>query len=177
MQFQTIGEIYETNDRVHAKLRATVESLTEDQLNALPEGEKWSVLQIVEHISMVAGGVHRICAKLISKAEAAGSLSDGTIDMSTLAAKSGDAAERKLEAPEFVHPSGEKTVAESLGVLDEVREGLRQLQPLYEKYDGNAHKFPHPYFGDLNAIEWLVLAGGHEARHIRQIHRILEKAA
>ncbi len=175
MQFQTISDIYEINDRVRAKLRSTVESLTDEQLNALPDGEKWSVGQVVEHVSMVAGGLQRICAKLIAKAEAAGSLSDGKIDMSTLAARSGDADAQKLEAPEFVHPTGGKTVAESLGLLDEVSIGLRQLQPLYEKYDGNANKFPHPYFGDLNANEWLILAGGHEARHMRQIQRILEK--
>ena len=37
----------------------------------------------------------------------------------------------------------------------------------------DTHKFPHPFFGELSATEWLVLLGGHEARHTAQIERIL----
>lgn len=175
MQFESIADIYCVNDKIRDKLVATLAPLTEEQTTSLPEGEKWTIAQIVEHISMVSGGIHRICAKLLSKAEAAGNLSDGTIDLSVLAAKSADSLERKLEAPEFVHPTGEKSVANSLETLNEIRSGLLGLQPLFEKYDGNSARFPHPYFGDLSALEWLALAGGHESRHTRQIRNILTK--
>jgi hypothetical protein len=42
-------------------------------------------------------------------------------------------------------------------------------------FDGDTHKFPHPYFGPLSAVEWLVLLGGHEARHLQQIKNIAGK--
>jgi hypothetical protein len=33
--------------------------------------------------------------------------------------------------------------------------------------------FPHPFFGELSAIEWLCLIGGHEQRHLKQIKRVM----
>ena len=59
--------------------------------------------------------------------------------------------------------------------MEENRLRLREIQPLFEAYDGDTVKFPHPFLGELSAIEWLVMKGGHEARHTRQIERILEK--
>ena len=44
----------------------------------------------------------------------------------------------------------------------------------FQKVDGVEAKFPHPYFGDLSAQEWLVLSGAHEIRHLKQIRRVIE---
>ncbi len=175
MQLQTISDIYEANSQIRRKLCETVGGLSPEQLNALPEGEKWSISDIVEHVSIVNGGMFRICSKLLSKAEADGKMSDGQIDLSSFMEKTAGAAEMKLEAPEMVRPKGGQALDASLAALDEGEKSFQTLVPAFDKYDGNAAKFPHPYFGDLSAIEWLVLAGGHEARHLRQIRRILEK--
>lgn len=175
MEYKTIGDIYEANEKLHAKFAATLGGLTDEQTAALPDGEKWSIAQIAEHVAIVGGGVYRICAKLMSRAEADGEVFAGQLDLSSFAAKAADSAETKLEAPEFVVPTGEKSIPESIKLLDDTQESLRGLRPLFEKYDASAVKFPHPYFGDLTAVEWLVLYGGHEGRHLRQIGRILEK--
>ena len=53
--------------------------------------------------------------------------------------------------------------------MENSRERLNELRPLFEEFDGDTAKFPHPYFGDLSAVEWLVLLGGHEERHLKQI--------
>jgi hypothetical protein len=49
------------------------------------------------------------------------------------------------------------------------------LRPDMERLDLSEHTFPHPFFGDLTAAEWLVVAGGHEMRHTLQIQRVLEQ--
>jgi len=84
-------------------------------------------------------------------------------------------ATRKAEAPERVRPTGSVSVAESKERLaandvafDSFREGFEQL-------DLTEPKFPHPYFGELTAVEWFALAGLHERRHTDQIERILAK--
>jgi hypothetical protein len=46
--------------------------------------------------------------------------------------------------------------------------------PQFEASSGEA-TFPHPYFGEMTAVEWLILAGGHEKRHTDQIRRLLDK--
>ena len=175
MEYRSIGDIYAANHNIHLKFSSAVSELTDEQANATPEGEKWSVAQIVEHVSMVEGGVCRICAKLLSSAEKAGQPSGEWTDMSAFMEKAESIGGVKLEAPEIVQPNAGRTIAESLEVMSEAGRVLETLREKFENFDGDTHKFPHPYFGDLSAKEWLALAGGHKIRHLRQIKRVLEK--
>ena len=72
MEYKTVDDVYAANTAIREKFKASFASLSEDQLNAKPEGEAWSVAQIVEHVAIVNGGALRICAKLLGKGEAAG---------------------------------------------------------------------------------------------------------
>jgi len=176
MSSQTVAEIYAANDRIREKLIETLATLTEHQVSFLPDGEKWTVAQIVEHLSIVESGIVRICAKLLSKAEKDEHRSDGSVTISDeFAAKGVEVAAVKLEAPEMVHPVQGKTISQSLASMEENREALNELRPLFEEFDCTARKFPHPYFGDLSAGEWLVLIGGHKARHSKQIKNLIGK--
>ncbi len=175
MQNTTISDIYEANASIRAKLRQTLASITDQQAKVRPDGENWSISEVAEHVSMVGSGLYRICAKLLSKVEAAGYPSDGTVDMTTFSAKISEIAEVKLEAPDMVRPTGTKSIAESLSSLEETENSLRSLRPIFEKYDTNKPKFSHPYLGDMSAAEWLAMYGLHEGRHLRQIKNILEK--
>jgi hypothetical protein len=172
----TIDAIYATNEKIRQRLKKTAGSLTDEQANSLPEGEKWTAAQIVEHISIVDEGIGKICNKLLQKAEAEGKLFDGSVRLSpAFLERSGDIANMRLEAPERVRPTGGKTIAESLAVLDENRIKLNSIKQLFETFDGNEFTFPHPFFGEISAIEWLRLLGGHEARHTRQIEALVAK--
>ena len=174
MNYATLNEAYAANDEIRRKLTETVGVLTEEQLDARPDGEKWSVKQIVEHVAMVNDGVGRICSKLLSKAEAAGHPANGFSMSPAFLEKAMGSVDAKLEAPEMVHPVG-MPIADSLSKLDAATEALKLLREKFEKFDGIGPKFPHPYFGDLSAQEWFVLSGAHEGRHLRQIWRIVEK--
>jgi hypothetical protein len=118
----------------------------------------------------------RICAKLLKKAQDAGKSTDGNVVISDdFLQKGSEIATMKLEAPEFVHPNAGHSIPESLAKLDETAEQLEQMRELFESVDGTELKFPHPFFGDISAHEWLALKGGHEMRHIKQIERVLAK--
>ena len=174
MNYRTLDEAYAANDAVREKLKNTVSALSEEQLDARPDGEKWSVKQIVEHVAMVNDGIMRICSKLLSKAEAAGRPANGFTMSTGFLEKAMGSADAKLEAPEIVHPAG-APLSDSLARLGASTEALKGLREKFEKFDGTEPKFPHPYFGDLSAQEWFVLGGAHEGRHLRQIRRIIEK--
>ena len=175
MPYQSIAEIYEANERIRTKLKETLAGLSEEQAVARLDGEKWTIAQIAEHVSMVGHGMYRICSKLLSKAEAGGQLAHGEIDLKTFAERAKEIADVKLEAPEIVRPTGRKSIAESVVSLDRTRDAFRELRPMFEKYDAGSGKFPHPFLGDMTAVEWLAMLGAHERRHLRQISRILEK--
>ena len=176
MKYETIEEIYDGNGKARARLKKLVSSLSAEQLSALPEGEKWTIAQIVEHISMVDESTTRICAKLLKKAEDAGQTSDGKAVISdNFLQKGTEIAAIKVEAPDFVQPTAGKTIPESLAKLDENAEQLMKMRELFESIGGSEFKFPHPFFGDTTAQEWLALKGGHEMRHIKQIEKLLAK--
>ena len=176
MEYKTIDDVYAANNSIREQLKQNIRSLSDQQMTALPDGEKWTIAQLVEHIAMVSEGMSRICAKLLSKAEADGRTSDGNLSMSSaFKDQAGQAATTKMEAPQMVQPTGAVSIDESFAKLDSSQAAFETLREKFQKFDGSEPKFPHPYFGDLSAQEWLVLSGGHEARHLRQIQKLAER--
>ena len=174
MTYETIEDIYTANTKVRERLKSLIESLTPEQATAAREGEEWTVAEIVEHIAIVDESTLKICAKLLKKAEAAGQSADpGVIISDGFMSKSREIAVMKVEAPDFVKPTGERSIADSITKLDENAERAVELRAKFETVDGTSFKFPHPFFGDITAQEWLALKGGHELRHIKQIERLL----
>jgi hypothetical protein len=176
MKYETIEEIYAGNERVRNRLHDLLSKLTPEQATALPEDEKWTIAQIVEHISIVDENTIKICAKLLKKAQEDGQASDGKATMSDSFLAGGQKiAGIKVEAPSIVQPTGDMTIDDSLAKLEATAERARELRDLFETIGGTEHKFPHPFFGDISAHEWLALKGGHEMRHIKQIEKVLAK--
>ncbi|MEJ7848144.1 MAG: DinB family protein [Pyrinomonadaceae bacterium] len=176
MNNHTIAEIYAGNEKIREKFNTSLAALTDEQTSALPDGEKWTVAQIAEHVSIVEENMARICSKLLKEAQAAGKTSDGTTLISdNFRAKGAEVAEIKLEAPSIVHPAGGSAIVESIAKMDETAATFNDLRPLFDTCDCADFKFPHPYFGDLSAAEWLTLAGGHKVRHLKQIRNVLAK--
>jgi hypothetical protein len=176
MNYQTIDEIYAGNDKIRSRLRKVLNRITAEQTSALPADEKWTIAQIVEHIAIVDESTVKICAKLLNRASEAGRSFDGTVTITdTFLQKGLEIALIKIEAPAFVQPNAGQTISESLARMDATEDHANQLRVLFESVDGTEFKFPHPFFGEISAHEWLALKGGHEMRHIKQIERILAK--
>jgi transcriptional accessory protein Tex/SPT6 len=176
MNYQNIAEVYAANDRIREKLNSIVENLSAEDAELRADAESWTIREIVEHISIVENGMARISAKLLSKAEASSGANDGKVKIGAdFLRQAGEIRDRKLKAPEMVVPTGGQTLAESVTKLKENRQMLEDLRERFEKIETLDFTFPHPAFGDLNAHEWLALIGGHEARHIAQIEKILRQ--
>jgi hypothetical protein len=175
MDYNTIDEIYSANDQVRDRLLKTIASISDAELKALPEDEKWSIEQIFEHVAMVDEGMAKICRKLLTEAEK-DNLKSSVVAISDVFRTYADGvAEMKLEAPERVQPTGQQSVEGSKEKLDASQALFDSLRPQFHEFDGVNLKFPHPYFGPLSAQDWLVLAGKHAHRHTRQIEKLAEK--
>ncbi len=176
MKYESIADIYSANAKFRERLIATLSTVTNTEAVSLAEGETWTVAQIAEHISIVNGGVNRICSKLLAGAKEDSNPSDGSFSLTeNFAVHAAGVGTQKLDAPERVLPTGEVTIAETLERLSAADVDSKALRGDLESFDITAHKFPHPYFGPLNAGEWLVMAGLHENRHCDQIERALAK--
>lgn len=176
MTYETIADIYSANDKIRESLRATLDDITTDEAASLPDGEKWSIQHVVEHISMVETGISKICSRMIEAAKADGKTSDGSFSLSEKFRENlAQLATARVEAPERVEPTGEVAIADSVSQLSITTDALKSLRADLESTDVTAHTFPHPYFGPLTASEWLVIAGLHERRHTSQIESLLTK--
>ena len=176
MKYSSIADIFSANTKIREGLEIVLGGVSPDEATKTPDDGSWSIQQIVEHLALVGGGTVRICTKLVDGARADNKPSDGSFSLSDeFNHRSEMAAAAKIEAPERVVPSGTVPIAESVQKLEEARTALNGLQPDMERFDLSGHTFPHPFFGELTAAEWLVIAGGHEMRHTLQIQRALEQ--
>ncbi|MFL6374673.1 MAG: DinB family protein [Pyrinomonadaceae bacterium] len=176
MKYESISDIYSANAKIGSGLEIVLGGVSPEEATKDPDDGGWSIQKIVEHLALVSGGTARICSKLVDGARADGKPADGSFHLSKeFNHHSEMAAAAKIEAPERVQPVGSVPIAESLQKLTEARATIEALQPDMERLDLSGHTFPHPFFGDLTAAEWLVVAGGHELRHTLQIQRLLEQ--
>lgn len=178
LQFESIDEIYAVNNRVRERLLGMIADITEADESLPTENGEWTVAKMIEHLAVVENSMIRICAKLLSKAKEKGLSAKGEVAVSphfiSAAAKVNEEG-TKLQAPDIVQPKGGQPVSESIAAFTENRKQLESIRSLFDEADASAFTFPHPAFGDLNAFDWLVLIGGHEARHTTQIKKILAK--
>ncbi len=174
MNLETIADAYSANDEIRTRLIETVGKLSEAEGAIRTENGKWTVQGIVEHLAKVEAGMTGISTRLLQKAEGEEAASDSTLSLSeSFLESASNWSNDKFVAPEIVEPTGAQTIAESLSKMESSRGKLDQLRPLFESFFSASATFPHPYFGQLTAHDWLVLIGAHEARHIDQIDRIL----
>jgi hypothetical protein len=176
MKYTNIHEILTENDHSRDRFCTIVNAVTDEEAGRRLDGEKWTIAEIVEHVSMVNAGIAKICLKLLRDAQADGKPADQTLAISPdLQEKVDDLLGRRVEAPERVQPTGGTSIEESLVNLGRATRDIKAMGPEMERYDLSGHRFPHPYFGEITAIDWLIVMGRHELRHGRQIEGLLAK--
>ena len=179
MIYQNVGEIYEAIDKTRNHLKQKVSGLTSEQHAARQDADEkqWSVGEIVEHLATVEAGILRIIDKLLGSADDENVKWNGTFDAPlSFVEKALGAKDQKFEAPKMIHPTGAQTITDSLAKLEENRRLLVEMRARLEAVDVSSATFPHPFFGALNAYEWLVVVGLHERRHLAQIERIFAES-
>ena len=171
MDFRSVPEIYEHIDHTRARLLAAVEGLSEGQQAFSPAPDRWSVAELVEHLSIVEGNVATLLDKLLGKAEESGTggATPDHFDPVSIEEFVERSRAVKFEAPERIRPTGALPVADSLARLRDSRAALHALRPRVERADGRALRYPHPAWGPLDLYQWLLFVGAHEDRHLAQI--------
>jgi uncharacterized damage-inducible protein DinB len=176
MIYNSVAEIYEANDKARARLFRSVEHLPEAVQTFRPAPDKWSIAEILEHVSLVESSVLRLLHAVLRKADAAGGSRrpEGEPFVAVSIEEFVEqAATQKYKSPDAAVPVG-AAVSDSLARLEESRAALEALRPLVERLDCTRMLYPHPAFGPLNLYQWLAFIGVHQSRHRRQIEAIRE---
>ena len=175
MNYESVAEIFVDIDDKRASLLRGVEGLSDEQQTFRTSPDKWSVAEIVEHLSIVEGNVARLLDSLLGKAEESGQAREAVAPFAhvSIAAFVEQSRTQKYNAPERAHPTG-LPLADSLARLRDTRAAVHALRPRVERADGAGVVFPHPAFGPLNIYQWLAFMGAHDARHLAQINALKE---
>jgi len=153
-------------------LRASVAAVPRELHDRAPAEGRWTVAQILEHLTYVEGAIGRLLRKHAAEAAEHGAETESTsvmerLDMARMADR-----ERKISAPEFLIPRGELDSETALTRLEELRADTREALAASSGLPLGKVSAPHPALGMLDGYQWVLALGGHEGRHRAQIEEI-----
>jgi hypothetical protein len=172
-----IDELLRHLDTQHERLRTAVARVPKSRRDEKPNPERWSVAEVIEHLSIVEGRIERVFSTKLAEARASGQVGPehetspvvGTLDMDRVLDRS-----RKIVAAEAAQPSGKLGMDAAWERLENAR---KKLCESVRSADGLALcdvVHPHPVLGPINLYQWIAFVGGHEARHAAQIIELSE---
>jgi hypothetical protein len=172
---QRTEELLHHLDGNRAALRAAVDTVPSSLRETRPAPDRWSVAEVLEHLSRVEEGLTRLLAAKLAEARLTGALEPeretsavvGSIDQRLILDRS-----HRVTAGERVLPRGELDAAGGLAALDSSRAKLRDLLVAHDGMSLGAVSHPHPVLGLIDGYQWFSFIGMHEARHAAQIREI-----
>jgi hypothetical protein len=170
-----LQELVDRISRNRETLLQSVSGLSVAQLNHKADETEWSIGDVLNHVSLTDEANAKLTSNLLKRARTSSLPPDPSPEGSQIHSMEEifprmNAA--RFQAPEFVTPHPHATVEESLARLKASRERMLANIEQLDGFDLSGLKYPHPFAGELNAYQWILIAGAHEARHTQQINRI-----
>jgi len=168
----TLQDIWKENAATREALFAEVRGLSEAQLEFQPAPGKWSIGEILDHLSLAERSIARVVSRILQQAAGRGLIGEPgsieqlphRIDRETFNAPA--------SAPESVLPSPGRPLERLLVSLEESRERLVEVSSRADgRVVGNV-TIRHFQLGELHFYQWLALEAAHEAKHLAQIRQI-----
>ena len=172
-----IAETLKYLDTERADLRAAVELVTPELRDQPPGPDRWSVAQVLQHLTLIENRVGRLVSKRIAGARAEGlgpELETSPILNSRHAAKIADRSFR-VTAPEEIRPPSDADAVSAWAALEQSRETLRLAVLSGDGLALSEVKHPHPVLGEINLYQWILFVGSHEVRHTAQVREIADE--
>jgi hypothetical protein len=165
--------------RQRDKLIESISGLSDEQLAYKPADGEWSLNDILHHLALTDEANGKLASRALKHAQERNVPPDPTPDESVLHCLDQAMAPLtnvRATAPDFVRPQSHLSAPESLARLSASRERMLQSIEQLSRYDLTQLKYPHPFLGELDMYQWVLIAGGHEGRHVAQIKRIKSEA-
>lgn len=160
---------YLTTARVH--LQDAVRAVPETLRDAAPAAGRWSVAQILQHLSIVNHGIARLITKRVTDGKVAGLGRDPgttsilwTLDVARLLNR-----QEAMTSPERTRPGDEVTVDAAWEALTGADAAIQAALLEADGLALDTITHPHAFLGPLNLYQWVAFAAAHEFRHAAQI--------
>lgn len=168
---QHLIDVLATLDASRQALRQSMSAIPPAARTMRPGPDRWSPVDIVEHLSLVESRFSTVVGGKIAEALHAGLAPEQQAReplpekiRTMLADRTG-----KRTAPEAAIPSGSMNEQAAWAAADKARAGFRAavLSADGRALSGVIHE--HPFFGPLNVYQWVELIAAHEMRHVAQV--------
>jgi hypothetical protein len=164
-------------DRERSALLAQVARVPGARQTQRPTPDRWSVTDVLEHITRIDLGVGKLFA--LKGAGPATATAEQLAEAQLTRERVNRVRNRleRVEAPERVRPTGTLSPEVALANLASARTALKAayLAANPAALDGVVH--PHPVIGLLTLRAWIEMTAHHDARHAQQIAELAEEWA
>ncbi len=152
-----IQELVGYLDWRRAELEKAVSAVPAARREWRPAAGRWSVGEVLEHLTLVETRI--------------GLLLDGRLT----AARAAGLGQERDTAPvltEASQPTGTLSADEAWAALEEQRHVFRAMLLAADGLALGDVMIPHPRLGLLNVYQWVLFVGAHEGRHTAQVREI-----
>jgi uncharacterized damage-inducible protein DinB len=160
---------YLVTARVH--LEDAVRAVPPGARDARPAPDRWSVAEILEHLTQANESIARLVDKRVAAGRDAGLGPDPestsilwTLDVARVLDR-----RQRMEAPSRIHPTGTLSALAAWDGLGRADEALRNAVTAADGLALGTIAYPHQFLGPLNLYQWVAFAAAHEFRHAAQI--------
>ena len=170
-------EVVESISRDRLGLRESVRDLAPEQMDFRPAPGSWSIDDVLHHLALAEEASAKLMAFLHERALKESVGPDPEPDASVVRSidsilEGVDGADGKASAPDRVTPRSKVEAPLALARLESARSRILESLEALSAFDGRKLTYRHPFFGELDLYQWLLIGGWHERRHTRQIERI-----
>ena len=169
-----IEEVLAFIDTHRAALAQTLSGVPTEVRDRRPATERWSIGEVLGHLAVVEGRVTNLLRTGIESARAAGLAAEResgavvpTLDIARILDRS-----RPITASAGAQPPAGIHAETAWAGLQARRAALREVVISADGLALEEVTAPNPVLGTLNAYQWIVFIGAHEARHTAQIREI-----
>jgi hypothetical protein len=149
-----------------------LEKLSDEQLKFKAAPEKWSILEVAEHIMLAEGLLFGAVERALAN-QPNSEWETKTKGKTEFIEKAIVSRERRVQAPESIVPSGKLSRADLIAKYKEARaKTLKFAEETQLPVKSHTLDHPFPVFGTLNAYQWLIYVPLHNMRHNQQIAEV-----
>jgi hypothetical protein len=163
------AEAIELLEKSEQELMQAISGLTDQQWSFKPGPDRWSVGEVVEHIVLADALLFETAIKSLDSAP--NPKWETILAKTSLIKKAIPDRSRKVDAPAAIKPQQAATRAALLARFKEQRAKTMAYVRDTDK-PLKAHTAANPFFGDLNAHQWLIYIPLHHLRHNQQIAEV-----
>jgi hypothetical protein len=166
-----LADVFALLDRSREVLRNAVARIPAPLRHQRPAPERWSPVEVIEHLALTDRRFTRIIGDKIRTAVAGGLGAESSTRDALPTQIASRLADRTAPrpAPEDLHPSGALDEGQAWEAADTARAGLRDAVLHGDTLALSTVVHEHGAFGPLTVYQWIEFLAGHELRHVEQI--------